>query len=65
MVRKYRPLRKLDEKTFLILERNIFRKIFGSVMEREKGEWRKMLSQSTSTVDEIRKRRLQWASVCL
>jgi len=58
------PLRKLDEKKCLIFERKILRKIFGPVKDCAVEEWRRRknadlesLFQSTSIIDEIRKRR--------
>jgi len=62
--------KKTGRKKILILERKILRKIFEPVKDSASGKWRKRKSaklkslfQSTNIIDEIRKRRLQWAGL--
>jgi len=61
-------LRKADENKFLILERKIFRKIFGPIKDDTIGDWRRRKNRElqeiyneNNIVETIKKRRLPWA----
>jgi hypothetical protein len=61
-------LRKAEETRIKVFERRIIRKIYGSCVDTNTGEWRKRhnkelkeLFQKPNIADEIKKRRLTWA----
>jgi len=61
------PLRKIEEKKLLVFERNVLRKIFGPVKDRETGEWRtrkneelERLFRKENIFNVVRNQRIQW-----